>query len=125
MRQHPNVVEESALAESLHDPEMTKAEKRAIFASWISDARAVPDAPAWRQIDGGKILLLDQILEALKLLDDAESPELAFKPKQPSPSSLNRRRRSSRRHQKFTRWFWRNDDDPPPTPTAAAELSFA
>jgi len=125
MRQHPNVVQESALAEILHDPDMTKVEKRAIFASWISDARAVPDAPAWRQIGDGTILHLDQILEALKLLDGVESPVLAYKPKRPSPLSINRRRRNSRRHPKFTQRFCRNDDNPPPAPTAAAALSFA
>lgn len=31
----------------VNDPGMTEAEKRAILASWISDVRAVIDAPAF------------------------------------------------------------------------------
>lgn len=56
-------------AEVLRDLSLTKAQKRAILASWASDARAVVDAPSLRQLDDGTILDIDTILDALKQLD--------------------------------------------------------
>src|ERR1700691_1184280 len=52
------------------DPELTLAEKRAALASWISDARAVENAPSLRRLDNGAVVEVDAILRALVLLDD-------------------------------------------------------
>jgi hypothetical protein len=49
---------------------LTLDEKRAILASWASDACAVEAAPALRRAPGaGQIVTVDEILEALCLLD--------------------------------------------------------
>ena len=52
------------------DPDLTLNEKRAILASWASDACAVEAAPPLRRVPGsGSIVSLDEILEALRTLD--------------------------------------------------------
>ena len=52
------------------DLNLTLDEKRAILASWASDACAVEAAPALRRAPGaGQIVTVDEILEALCLLD--------------------------------------------------------
>ena len=52
------------------DPRLTLAEKRAVLASWISDARAVEDAPSLRRLDSSAVVEVDAILRALVLLED-------------------------------------------------------
>ena len=100
----------------LRDAALLMAEKKAILASWISDARAVENAPSLRQLDSGSVVEVDVILRALVSLDDqvfAHSDERKWLP-------LSRRRGS-----RILRWFRRdspppnsndNDDDPPPAP---------
>jgi len=51
------------------DPDLTINEKRAILASWASDACAVEAAPALRCPPGGRPVSVDEILEALRDLD--------------------------------------------------------
>jgi hypothetical protein len=52
------------------DPKLSLAEKRAILASWASDASAIASCPALRAPDGLKAPLhIDEILEALQALD--------------------------------------------------------
>ena len=52
------------------DPKLSLAEKRAILASWASDASAIASCPALRAPDGLKAPIhIDQILEALQALD--------------------------------------------------------
>src|ERR1700735_5772902 len=51
------------------NPKLTTAEKRAILASWISDARAVENAPSSRQRDSGAVVEVDAILQAPVWLD--------------------------------------------------------
>jgi hypothetical protein len=54
----------------LADPSLSRAEKRAILASWASDAAAVTSCPALREIPGAKrTVSFDEILEALATLD--------------------------------------------------------
>lgn len=54
----------------VHDPDLTLNEKRAILASWASDACAVEAAPALRRVPGsGIVVSVDDILEALRSLD--------------------------------------------------------
>ncbi len=98
-------------------PQLTRSEKREILASWASDARAVANAPGLRRLENGAIINLDDILEALRLLDPVQG-----KPHIPSLHDLDRRRRS-----RLSRWSplrrrrrsWDDDNDPPPAPASA------
>jgi hypothetical protein len=56
------------------DPDLTLNEKRAILASWASDACAVEAAPALRRPPGSeRTVSVDAILDALRDLDKAAS----------------------------------------------------
>lgn len=55
--------------EVVHDPDMTDQEKRAILASWASDACAVEAAPELRQAPSTPVASFDDIMDALKALD--------------------------------------------------------
>ena len=56
--------------EVVHNPDLTLNEKRAILASWASDACAVEAAPALRRPPGSsRTVKVDEILEALRTLD--------------------------------------------------------
>jgi hypothetical protein len=98
-------------------PQLTVAEKREVLARWASDAHAVEDAPALRQLDDGSVVAVDAILQALKSLDcdqgrtTAERP--AWKPHARKRGSLlSRFRIPSRRSD--------DDYDPPPRPASSA-----
>ena len=52
------------------EPTLSLAEKRAILASWASDAASVASSPALRELPGSdKAVTIDEILEALASLD--------------------------------------------------------
>jgi hypothetical protein len=54
----------------LADATLSRAEKRAILASWASDAAAVASCPSLRSVLGGStVVSIDDILEALSSLD--------------------------------------------------------
>jgi hypothetical protein len=54
----------------VHHPDLTAAEKRAILASWASDASAIASCPSMRSPAGWKKpVSIDEILEALCELD--------------------------------------------------------
>jgi hypothetical protein len=54
----------------VHHPDLTTAEKRAILASWASDASAIASCPSMRSPAGlKKPVPIDKILEALCELD--------------------------------------------------------
>ena len=53
----------------VNDPDMTDQEKRAILASWASDACAVEAAPELRQPPSTPVVRFDDIMDALKALD--------------------------------------------------------
>ncbi len=98
------------------DPKLTTAEKWAILASWISDARAVENAPSLRRLESGAVVEVDAIMQALVLLDEAV-PNRRGDFKRLPPSRRGRRL--------ISRWLGRagprtgsndNDDDPPPAP---------
>lgn len=56
--------------EVVTDPDLTLNEKRAILASWASDACAVEAAPALRYVPGStQTVSIDEILESLCALD--------------------------------------------------------
>jgi hypothetical protein len=60
----------------VRDPDMTLNEKRAILASWASDACAVEAEPDLRQPAQGPPIRFDDIMDALKQLD-AEAAKTA------------------------------------------------
>jgi hypothetical protein len=53
----------------VNDPDLTLNEKRAILASWASDACTVEASPDLRSKSGGPPVLFDDIMEALRTLD--------------------------------------------------------
>jgi len=55
--------------EVVNDPDMTTQEKRAILASWASDACAIEAAPELRQPPSAPPVHFDEIIDALKRLD--------------------------------------------------------
>ena len=56
-------------SEVVADPDLTLNEKRAILASWASDACAVEASPALREGPNGHPIKYDVIMEALRTLD--------------------------------------------------------
>ncbi len=59
----------------LGDEKLTRAEKRAILSSWASDACALDSVPAYRKPPGAPApVSFDDIIDALKALDDDEPP---------------------------------------------------
>ena len=59
------------------DPDMTVQEKRAILASWASDACAVEPVPDFRSPPSAPLVRFDDIMDALKWLDGdvADKPQ--------------------------------------------------
>jgi hypothetical protein len=65
----------------LADATLSRAEKRAILASWASDAAAVTSCPSLRAIPGKKnVVSIDDILEALSSLDHSPRTPPGGKP---------------------------------------------
>ena len=56
-------------ADVVDDPDLTLNEKRAILASWASDACAIEAAPALRAAPKGAPVPFDEIMDALRTLD--------------------------------------------------------
>ena len=58
-------------ADVVNDPDLTLNEKRAILASWASDACAIESVPALRcaPIKGGGPVAFDDVMDALRALD--------------------------------------------------------
>ena len=62
----------------VNDPDLTLNEKRAILASWASDACAIAAAPALRRAPGGKKpVKFDDVMDALRTLDKQEHGNVA------------------------------------------------
>lgn len=144
---HPNTAHDRSRADLvrvlgqpddvLSHPDLTTTEKREILAGWASDAHAVVDAPGLRQLDSGAIVGLDEVLRALRALDDGGGrPSKAPTSKGPTPSEgptskmstpgFERRRRPSlARLLVSLRSRDDDDDDPPPSPAAALPLDLA
>jgi hypothetical protein len=81
-------------SEVVNDPDLTLNEKRAILASWASDACAVESAPALRRgPPGGRPVGFDEVMDALRALDK-QAHEL---------SATDRYRRVERRRRLFGR----------------------
>jgi hypothetical protein len=63
------------------DRTLSAGEKRAILASWASDAAAVASNPALREIPGLRCLVtIDEVLEALSALDSTPKGPPGGKP---------------------------------------------
>jgi hypothetical protein len=101
-------------------PQLTRAQKQEILASWASDARTVHNHPTLRQLDNGAIVRVGDVLRALSSLDENAKcgPQafhllrpLAQRQHCPVPWSRIALRRWSRGD---------DDDDPPPCPAIIA-----
>jgi hypothetical protein len=62
------------------DPDLTLNEKRAILASWASDACAVDSAPSLRKTTNGRMVTFDDVIDALRGLD-TETQNARWNPK--------------------------------------------
>lgn len=79
-------------SEVVNDPDLTLNEKRAILASWASDACAIEAAPELRAGPRGIRVRFDDIMEALRTLD-----------RQASGAASTKHRRELRRLRIFRR----------------------
>lgn len=63
-------------------PDLSREEKRAILASWASDALAVESAPGLRHCPGlvDRIVPVDAVLDALRLLDSKDTDKFCERP---------------------------------------------
>jgi hypothetical protein len=85
----------------VNDPDLTLNEKRAILASWASDACALEATPHLRCVPGKRPVLFDEVIEALRTLDrEANAKDSAHYRRllrrgrleqRPPPSSVERR----------------------------------
>lgn len=65
-------------SEIVSDPDLTLNEKRAILASWASDACAIEAAPSLRKSPAGPPVSFDDIMDALRALDkQAREPQVS------------------------------------------------
>jgi hypothetical protein len=65
---HPSQVFDRPI-DVLSDPDLSLNEKRAILASWASDACAIEASPALRRTPKGGVVTFDEIMDALRSLD--------------------------------------------------------
>lgn len=73
---HPSQVFEHPL-DVVRDPDLSLNKKRAILASWASDACAIEAAPALRETATGRVVEFDDIMDALRILDKEVSTAYA------------------------------------------------
>jgi hypothetical protein len=101
-------------------PDLSHSDKRAILASWLSDSRALENAPALRQIDCGALVRVDDLMRALSSLDEASFADDKLSGR--TPPMYPRHPPETRIFKllgRVTRWKGPDDDDPPPCPVAA------
>lgn len=105
--------------EVLTHPQLSRQDKRAILASWASDACALENAPGLRCLTGSRAepVSVDAVLTALTELDGGSSLKASScSPPRASPRRRTRRLLNLRGNLRAGR---RNDDDdPPPCPAA-------
>jgi hypothetical protein len=105
--------------EVLDDRELTLSDKRALLASWASDALAVEHSPSLRQLASGAVVCVDDVIAALKFLDLNETRcEVAWTFSQ----SFARRPRTTAVRRRDLR---PDDDDEPPPSAAGARIPTA
>lgn len=112
----------NAVAHVLSNPDISLADKRAKLASWASDAKAVPGCPTLRQIEGGTLVPVETILEALKTMEADFTAAPSAKLRGASQGTARRRISSPPPGWRWwSRRFRRDDDDnPPPSPALIA-----
>lgn len=104
--------------EVLAHPGLSQGDKRAILASWASDASALENVPSLRCLTGSRAepVPVDTVLAALGELDRQSVPvTTTVRTTRPSP----RRRRFSDLHRYVRPGRRDDDDDPPPCPAMA------
>src|SRR3981081_2375010 len=73
----------------VRDRDLTFNEKRAILASWASDARALEAAPTLRRTQEGGVIQSDEIMDALRVLGReagaGPKPRTAYRRRLPNP----------------------------------------
>src|ERR1700730_659796 len=79
----------------VNDPDLSLNEKKAILASWASDACAIEAAPALRKIRTERVVEFDEIMEALRTLDKQVQAS-SFRPNADRRHSKTRSRGSGR-----------------------------
>ena len=77
----------------VNDPDLSLNEKRAILASWASDACAIEAAPALRKTPTGRIVPFDEIMDSMRAVD-REFLTAQWARAKPEVSSVKRRRMS-------------------------------
>jgi hypothetical protein len=92
---HPSRVFERP-SDVLNEADLSLNEKRAILASWASDACAIEAAPALRKSPSGRVVTFDEIMDALRSLD----LEAAARRKTVACNPLAGDRRVGRSHQR-------------------------
>ncbi len=99
--------------EVLAHPHLSRGNKRAILASWASDASAVENAPGLRCLKGGRAepVPVDAVLAALAQLDEGAASRAG--------RERNERPRRMAKLYRLVRSRRKDDDDPPPCPAAA------
>jgi hypothetical protein len=101
----------------VRNPDMSLADKREVLARWASDAHAVENAPALRQLDDGSVVEVDGILRALRALDEAAGTGA---PQTPGWTPYPHKRGAFLSRLRTGRGRRPDDDDPPPRPALAA-----
>ena len=101
----------------LADQCLSDQDRRALLASWASDANAVTGVPWLRQLPSGSLVKLSEIFRALRALDAL--PEDSFGPS--DTVAIPFKRRFGKLLRNSTRFKRRrdDDDDPPPCPAFA------
>jgi hypothetical protein len=102
---------------------MTRQQKRAALAFWLSDSHAVQDAPALRRLENGATADVDDLLEALRSLDgDGDRSKRSEKGLLMQLPVTRRQVNLLTKRLRPTAWrVWRDDDDdPPPRPALAS-----
>jgi hypothetical protein len=90
---HPSQVYEHP-KDVVSDPDLSLNQKRAILASWASDACAIEAAPTLRKTPSGRVVSFDEIMDAMRALDREFLAAQSTRPKLTKASSVKRRRMS-------------------------------
>jgi hypothetical protein len=90
---HPSQVFEHP-RDVVSDPDLSLNEKRAVLASWASDACAIEAAPALRKTPAGRVVSFDEIMDAMRALDREFATAQSARSKPGKSQSITRRRMS-------------------------------
>jgi hypothetical protein len=88
---HPSQVFDHP-SDVLSDPDLSLNEKRAILASWASDACAIEASPALRRTPKGGVVSFDAIMDALRTLDREFAAAKSLRPELAKMQSRRRKR---------------------------------